>query len=101
MLDKSANFGCLYWVFVDVPPLQLMHIGKKEVLGLIDLMEGRFDELFVFDPQAFGLEGGVNIRVDPQQQYGVREGYLKLQQQNLKIPGPCRQMSWALTQTTK
>ena len=72
MLDESANFGRLYWAFVDVPPLRLMHIGKKEVLGLIDLMEGRFDKLFVFDPQAFGLEGGVNIRVDPQQQYGVR-----------------------------
>ena len=72
MLDESANFGRLYWAFVDVPPLWLMHIGKKEVLGLIDLMEGRFDELFVFDPLAFGLEGGVNVRVDPQQHYGVR-----------------------------
>ena len=40
MLDESTNFGHLYWAFVDVPPLQLMHIGKKEVLGLIDLMEG-------------------------------------------------------------
>ena len=72
MLDESTNFGRLYWAFVDVPPLRLMHIGKKEVLGLIDLMEGRFDELFMFDPQAFGLEGEVNVRVDPQQQYGVR-----------------------------
>ena len=65
MLDESTNFGRLYWAFVDVLPLQLMHIGKKEVLGLIDLMEGRFDELFLFDPQAFGLEGEVNIRVGP------------------------------------
>ena len=72
LLDESTNFGCLYWSFVDVPQLRLMHVGKKEVLGLIELMEGRFDELFVFDPQAFGLEGGVSSNVDPQQQYGIR-----------------------------
>ena len=72
LLDESTNFGCLYWSFVDVPLLRLMHVGKKEVLSLIELMEGRFDELFMFDPQAFGLEGGVSSNVDPQQQYGIR-----------------------------
>ena len=74
MLDESTNFGCLYWAFVDVPPLQLMHIGKKEVLGLIDLMDGRFDKLFVFDPQAFGLEGGVcrTVKVTDTEPYYIR-----------------------------
>ena len=72
LLDNCTNFGRLYWLFVDVPPLRLMHIGKREVLGLIELMEGRFDERFMFDPQAFGLEGGVSSNVDPQQQYGIR-----------------------------
>ena len=66
MLDESTNFGHLYWAFVEVPPLRLMHIGKKEVFGLIDLMEGRFDELFAFDPEASSTQ------VDPQQEYGVR-----------------------------
>ena len=84
LLDDCTNFGRLYWSFVDVPPLRLMHIGKKEVLGLIELMEGRFDELFVFDPQAFGLEGGVSGNVDPQQQYGVRGKVPKAPSNKLK-----------------
>ena len=61
-----------------------MHVGKQEVLSLIGLMEGRFDELFVFDPQAFGLEGGVSSNVDPQQQYGVRGKVPKAQSTKLK-----------------
>ena len=61
-----------------------MHVGKKEVLGLIVLMGGRFDELFVFDPQAFGLEGGVSGNVDPQQQYGVRGKVPKAPSNKLK-----------------
>ena len=84
MLDKSTNFGCLYWAFVDVPSLWLMHIGKKEVLGLIDLMEGQFDELFMFDPQAYGLAGEVSSNVDPQQQYGIRRKVPKAPSSKLK-----------------
>ena len=49
-----------------------MHIGKCEVLALIDLMEDEWDRLMIFDPSAFGLEGGVDPSVDPQQQYGVK-----------------------------
>ena len=59
-------------MFVEVPPLQLMHIGKREVLALINLMEDAWDTLMLFDPSAFGLEGGVDPSVDPQQQYGVK-----------------------------
>ena len=29
MLDESANFGCLYWAFVDVPPVTA-HAYRKE-----------------------------------------------------------------------
>ena len=49
-----------------------MHIGKCEVLALIDLMEDEWDRLMIFDPAAFGLEGGVDPSLDPQQQYGVK-----------------------------
>ena len=49
-----------------------MHIGKREVLALIDLMEDEWDTLMLFDPSAFCLEGGVDQFVDPQQQYGVK-----------------------------
>ena len=49
-----------------------MHVGKKEVLALIELMEGRFDELLLFDPSLYGLEGRPSTQVDPQQRYGVR-----------------------------
>ena len=61
-----------------------MHVCKKEVHGLIELMESRFDELFIFDPQAFGLEGGVSSNVDPQQQYGVRGKVPKAPSNKLK-----------------
>ena len=54
--DISTKFGRLYSTFVDAPPLQLMHIGKQEVLGLIDLMEDEWDQLLVFDPAAYGLK---------------------------------------------
>ena len=49
-----------------------MHLGKCEVLALIDLMEDEWDRLMIFDPAAFGLEGGVDPSGDPQQQYGVK-----------------------------
>ena len=62
----------MYPTFVEVPPLWLMHIGKHEVLALINLMEDEWDRLMIFDPSAFGLEGGVDPSVDPQQQYGVK-----------------------------
>ena len=62
----------MYLTFVEVPPLWHMHIGKREVLALIDLMEDEWDRLMIFDPSAFGLEGGVAPSVDPQQQYGVK-----------------------------
>ena len=75
-MDKSpdiyTNFERLYPTFVEVPPLWLMHIGKREVLALIDLMEDEWDTLMLFNPAAFGLEGGVDPSVDPQQQYGIK-----------------------------
>ena len=49
-----------------------MHIGKHEVLALIDLMEDEWDTLMLFNLAAFGLEGGVDPSVDPQQQYSVK-----------------------------
>ena len=70
--NKSTNLKRLYPMFVEVPPLWLMHIGKREVLALIDLMEDEWDTLMLFDLAAFGLEGGVDPSVDPQQQYGVK-----------------------------
>ena len=52
--------------------LKLRHIGKKEALGLISLMEERWDELMLFDPTAYGLQGSIATDRDPQQIYGVR-----------------------------
>ena len=48
-----------------------MHLGKAEVLGLIDIMEDEWDQLMVFDPAAFGLEGTIDPTLDPQQQWGI------------------------------
>ena len=48
-----------------------MHLGKAEVLGLIDIMEDEWDQLMVFDPAAFGLEGTIDPSLDPQQQWGI------------------------------
>ena len=70
--DVCTKNKCLYPTFVEVPPLWLMHFGKREVLALIDLMEDEWDRLMIFDPSAFGLEGGVDPSVDPEQQYGVK-----------------------------
>ena len=72
VLDECTNFGCLYPMFVDVPPLRLTHVGKKEVLGLIDLMEDEWDQLMLFDPAIHGLAGEIDTSYDPQQEYGIR-----------------------------
>ena len=58
-------------MFVEAPPLQLMHLGKAKVLGLIDIMEDEWDQLMVFDPAAYGLEGTIDPSLDPQQQWGI------------------------------
>ena len=58
-------------MFVEAPPLRLMHIGKAEVSGLIDLMEDQWDQLMVFDPAAYGLEGTIDPSIGPQQEYGI------------------------------
>ena len=84
MRDECTKTGRFHWLFVEVPPLRLMHIGKKETLGLIDLMEGRFDELLLFDPAAFGVPGNVSGQIDPQQLYGVRGKLPKLPPQRMK-----------------
>ena len=69
---ECTNFGHLYPTFVDVPPLRLTHVGKKEVLGLIDLMEDQWDELMLFNPAVHGLEGEIDTAFDPHQQYGIK-----------------------------
>ena len=53
-------------------PLKLRHIGKKEALGLISLMEECWDKLMLFDPSAYGLQGSIATDRDPQQLYGVK-----------------------------
>ena len=60
------------WTFVELPDLQLRHVGKKECLALIDLMEDRWDQLMLFDPSLYGLSGSISTQHDPQQVYGVR-----------------------------
>ena len=35
-------------------------------------MEDRWDELMIFDPSAYGLEGGTVGGLDPQQERGIR-----------------------------
>ena len=44
---------------VDLQLLKLRHISKKEALGLISLMEERWDELLLFDPSAYSLQGSI------------------------------------------
>ena len=86
-----AQMFVLIWtfvpMFVEAPPLWLMHIGKAEVLGRIDLLEDQWDQLMVFDPAAYGLEGTIDPSIDPQQEYGIHgflpkkpAGKLKLEQ---------------------
>ena len=61
----------MYWSFVEVPDLQLYHLGKKEVEMLIDLMEPEFDELMLFDPKQYGKDGEIQDNVfDPSQMPG-------------------------------
>ena len=59
-------------MFVELPDLQLQHVGKKECLALIDLMEDRWDQLMLFDLSLYGLSGSISTQHDPQQVYGVR-----------------------------
>ena len=59
-------------MFVELPDLRLWHVGKKECLALIDLMEDRWDQLMLFDPSLYGLSGSISTQHDPQQVYGVR-----------------------------
>ena len=59
-------------MIVDLQPIRLRHIGKKECLGLIDLMEDRWDELMIFDLAAYGLEGELAGGLDPQQECGIK-----------------------------
>ena len=82
--DVSTKFGRLYSTFVDAPPLRLMHIGKQEVLGLIDLMEDEWDQLLVLDPAAYGLKGTIDPTVDPQQVRGVHGVMVKKPAKKLK-----------------
>ena len=71
-LNGNTHFGRFQWTFVDLQPIKLRHIGKKECLRLIDLMEDRWDELMIFDPAAYGLEGGAVRGLDPQQECGIK-----------------------------
>ena len=59
-------------MFVELPDLWLWHVGKKECLALIDLMEDRLDQLMLFNPTLYGLSGSASTQHDPQQDYGVR-----------------------------
>ena len=58
---------------VDPPPVKLFHIGKKEVDGMLNWMEDKWDDLMTFDPQLFGQAGEVPaFTSDPSQKFGVR-----------------------------
>ena len=72
------------WTFVELPDLQLRHVGKKECLALIDLMEDRWDQLMLFDPSLYGLSGSISTQHDPQQVYGVRGNMPKPPPKKLK-----------------
>ena len=64
--DESTNFKRLYPTFVEVPLLWLMHIGKCEVLALIDLMEDEWDRLMIFRPSSlWSRRRGGSIRRSP------------------------------------
>ena len=63
----------MFVLFVDPPPIKLFHIGRKEVDGMISLLEDKWDELMVFNPQLFGEPGEVPaFTSDPSQVFGVK-----------------------------
>ena len=84
MLGECTNFSRLYSTFVEAPPLRLVHVGKQEVLGLIDLMEDQWDQMMIFDPAAWGLEGEIDTSRDPQQVYGIRGNMPKMPPKKLQ-----------------
>ena len=64
-----------HWAFVlvDPPPIKLFHLGRKEVDGMLSLLEDRWDDLMTFDPQLFGQAGAVpSYTSDPSQKVGIR-----------------------------
>ena len=54
-------------------PIKLFHLGRKEIDGMLSLMEDRWDDLMTFHPQLFGQPGAVpSYTSDPSQKFGVR-----------------------------
>ena len=61
------------FVLVDPPLIKLFHIGRREVDGMLSLLEDKWDELMTFDPKLFGQAGKVPaFTSDPSQEVGVR-----------------------------
>ena len=61
------------FVLVDPRPIKLFHIGRKEVDGMLSLLEDRWDDLMTFDPQLFGQAGTVpSFTSDPSQKFVIR-----------------------------
>ena len=54
-------------------PVKLFHTGRKEVEGLISLLEVRWDTLMLWDPQQFDLPGDIpDPTTDPMQLHKIR-----------------------------
>ena len=66
------------FVLVDPSPIKLFHIGRKEVDGMLSLLEDKWDKLMTFDPKLFRQAGEVPAYTsDPSQEVGVRSTMLK------------------------
>ena len=72
---ECTHFRQFHWTFVLVDPLpiKLFQIGRKEVDGMLSLLEECWDDLMTFDPQLFGQAGTVpSFTSDPSQKFDVR-----------------------------
>ena len=63
------------WTFVELPPLKLFHLGRREVEECIYLMEDKWDELMLFDASMYDENAKSHVadasHWDPTQVYGV------------------------------
>ena len=53
--------------------MKLFHTGRKEIEGLISLLEIKWDQLMLWDPALYGLEGDLPAHTtDPMQEHNIR-----------------------------
>ena len=65
--------GRRLYIISDPSPIKLFHPGRKEVEGLISLLEVKWDRLMLWDPALYNLEGDLpDNTTDPMQEHNMR-----------------------------